>query len=69
MRSTFLRAVLIAVTAAWAQAQAGGEHSTTKLGNPFTSPVDRQAGAMFFRSQCASCHGQDGKGGAAGPDL
>src|SRR5947207_7382572 len=38
-------------------------------GNPFTSPEDRDAGAQSFKSQCAACHGLDGLGAAAGPDL
>lgn len=38
-------------------------------GNPFSTPEDRAAGEKSFRSQCASCHGLDGSGGAAGPDL
>ena len=38
-------------------------------GNPFTSPEDRDAGAQSFKSQCAACHGLDGSGAAAGPDL
>lgn len=45
------------------------QHSTTKLGNPYATPDDRMEGAVAFRSQCASCHGPDGKGGAGGPDL
>src|SRR5438034_6344485 len=38
-------------------------------GNPFTTPEDRDAGAQSFKSQCAACHGLDGSGAAAGPDL
>jgi putative heme-binding domain-containing protein len=45
------------------------QHSTTQLGNPYATPDDRLEGAVTYRSQCASCHGADGKGGAAGPDL
>ena len=37
--------------------------------NPFSSPEDLTAGTQSFRSQCAACHGLDGSGGAAGPDL
>lgn len=55
---------LIACTvAAWAQ------HSSVKLSNPFQTPQDRLEGARTYRSQCASCHGADGKGGNGGPDL
>ncbi len=46
-----------------------GQHSETALTNPFSSPDDRWRGGEFFRSQCANCHGVDGKGGASGPNL
>jgi cytochrome c oxidase cbb3-type subunit III len=46
-----------------------GQHSERALTNPFNSPGDREQGGAFFRSQCASCHGADGRGGANGPDL
>jgi len=45
------------------------QHSDTALKNPFQSPDDRARGGAFYRSQCASCHGIDGKGGAGGPNL
>ena len=45
------------------------QHSDTALKNPFQSPDDRARGGNFYRSQCASCHGIDGKGGASGPNL
>ena len=45
------------------------QHSETVISNPFSSPEDRQFGAALFRSQCANCHGMDGKGGASGPNL
>ena len=45
------------------------QHSETTLTNPFNSPGDRARGAAFFQSQCASCHGLEGKGGATGPKL
>jgi putative heme-binding domain-containing protein len=48
---------------------AAQQHSETALTNPFNSPDDRARGSVFFRSQCASCHGADGKGGATGPSL
>ena len=38
-------------------------------GNPFSSPKDRQAGAEFFRTACAACHGLTGAGGSNGPSL
>jgi len=46
-----------------------GQHSTTSLSNPYSTPEDRNEGALTFRSQCASCHGADAKGTTAGPDL
>lgn len=48
---------------------AAGQHSSATVTNPYTSPEDRAAGAESFRSLCAGCHGLDGKGGGAGPDL
>jgi len=37
--------------------------------NPYNSSADVLAGGELFRSQCATCHGSDGSGGAGGPDL
>ncbi len=45
------------------------QHSDADLKNPFQSPDDRTRGGAFFQSQCANCHGIDGKGGASGPNL
>ena len=59
---TFLLLAVYAL-AAWPQ------HSSVKLSNPFQSPRDRLEGAVTYRSQCASCHGVDGKGGHGGSDL
>jgi alcohol dehydrogenase (cytochrome c) len=36
--------------------------------NPWTTKADVAAGGVLFRSQCAQCHGRDGRG-ALGPDL
>jgi len=54
----------ILAAALWAQ-----EESVTALKNPFNEPADRAAGARIFRSQCASCHGADGRGGQGTPDF
>ncbi len=45
------------------------QESETALANPFTSDADVAAGEKTFLSQCASCHGRDGRGGGGGPDL
>jgi cytochrome c oxidase cbb3-type subunit III len=47
------------------------QESDVALSNPFTSDADVAAGEKTFLSQCASCHGRDGRGGGAGgaPDL
>jgi putative heme-binding domain-containing protein len=45
------------------------QESTTALQNPFQTDEDREAGEKTFVSQCASCHGRDGRGTTAGPDL
>ena len=44
------------------------QHSTTRT-NPFNGPADVDEGDRMFRGTCAACHGPNGKGGAAGPDL
>jgi putative heme-binding domain-containing protein len=46
-----------------------GQHKSTSSTNPFTSAMDRAAGAATYKAQCAACHGLDGKGGSEGPDL
>lgn len=48
---------------------AAAQESTTALQNPFDTDEDREAGEKTFVSQCASCHGRDGRGTSAGPDL
>jgi putative heme-binding domain-containing protein len=45
------------------------QESTTALQNPFQTDEDREAGEKTFVAQCASCHGRDGRGTTAGPDL
>jgi len=56
--------ILLVSTLSVLQAQHG-----SIIGNPFSTPDDLTAGTKSFRSQCAACHGLDGSGGAAGPDL
>jgi len=48
---------------------AAQEESSTRISNPFTTDEDRAAGAKIYQSQCASCHGLDGKGGQGTPDF
>ena len=45
------------------------QESEATMVNPFNSPEDRQEGARIFVSQCASCHGKDGRGGQGTPDM
>jgi putative heme-binding domain-containing protein len=45
------------------------QHGSTTQTNPFIAPEDREAGAILFKNQCAACHGPNGTGGAAGPNL
>jgi len=54
------------VTAAFLSAQ---EESSSAITNPFNTAEDRADGARTYLSQCASCHGRDGKGGQGTPDL
>src|SRR5689334_16257255 len=39
------------------------------IGNPFSTPQDRDAGMRLFRTACAACHGLEGGGGSNGPSL
>ena len=45
------------------------QHGSTTAVNPYTTCDHEQAGATLFRSQCAGCHGPDGTGTGAGPNL
>ena len=45
------------------------QHGSTTRSNPFNTQSDRVEGARLFRAHCAACHGPDGAGSAAGPDL
>lgn len=54
---------LVTAAAAWPQ------ESAATLENPFTSDADVARGERIFASQCASCHGLDGRGTSAAPDL
>jgi mono/diheme cytochrome c family protein len=61
------------VTFAWMAAllaiPLAAQESEAALTNPFTSDADVAGGEKIFVSQCASCHGRDGRGGGGGPDL
>ncbi|MBM3727933.1 MAG: c-type cytochrome [Acidobacteria bacterium] len=48
---------------------AAGQESTVAITNPFTTPLDIEEGSRTFLSQCANCHGRDGRGGQGTPDL
>lgn len=45
------------------------QESDAALTNPFNSDADVAGGEKIFVSQCASCHGRDGRGGGGEPDL
>lgn len=45
------------------------QESTAIITNPFNTDADIEAGGRTFLSQCASCHGRDGRGTTAAPDL
>src|ERR1051325_1365678 len=62
---TFQGVAVIAFLALPALAQ----HGSTTVVNPYTGPDDAQAGAALFRAQCAGCHGPDGGGAGAGPNI
>ena len=48
---------------------AAAQHGSSETLNPYTTPDHQRAGAALFRAQCAGCHGPDGTGTGAGPDL
>lgn len=58
--------ILILFAVGWLS---GAQESSAVLTNPFTSQSDRIEGGRIFLSQCASCHGQDGRGAQGTPDL
>jgi cytochrome c oxidase cbb3-type subunit III len=45
------------------------QHGSSTAVNPYTGPDHEKAGAALFRAQCAGCHGPDGGGTGAGPNL
>lgn len=46
-----------------------GQHGSNTAVNPYTTPLDAQAGARVYRGRCAGCHGVDASGTGAGPAL
>lgn len=58
-------AAVLLVSVALSRAQ----ESSTSLSNPFTSASDVADGERVYLSQCASCHGREGRGTSAGPDI
>ena len=45
------------------------QHGSTTAVNPYTGPEHARAGAKLYRAQCAGCHGPEGAGTGAGPNL
>jgi len=52
-----------------AEGEAGGEAEGGAAGGAEAGGGDPEAGAEVFATNCAACHGEDGHGGAGGPDL
>ena len=50
-------------------AEESGETETGAAGGGEASGGDPEAGAEVFATNCSVCHGEDGHGGAGGPDL
>ncbi|MGD9736201.1 MAG: cytochrome c [Solirubrobacterales bacterium] len=46
-----------------------GQGETGGAGGEEASGGDPEAGAEVFATNCSACHGEDGHGGAGGPDL
>ena len=63
MLNRIAAALLILIALSFAQ------ESVTSLSNPFTSAADVADGERVYLSQCASCHGREGRGTSAGPDI
>lgn len=64
-----LHAALWIAAGLLARDRAFAQESAATLQNPFTSDADVAAGEKYYMAQCASCHGRDGRGGGAGPDI
>lgn len=60
---------LKAIAAAFFSLPVLAQHGSTTAVNPYTNAEDEQAGRRLFRAQCAGCHGPDGTGTGAGPNL
>src|SRR5579871_2247929 len=41
----------------------------TAIDTPYRTKADIEAGASLFRERCASCHGDQARGGTGGPSL
>lgn len=52
-----------------ARGHALAQESAATIRNPYTSDSDIAAGEKYYLTQCAACHGRDGRGGGAGPDI
>jgi cytochrome c oxidase cbb3-type subunit 3 len=48
---------------------ATAQHGSSATVNPYNNPEHERAGAALDRAQCAGCHGRDGVGTGAGPDI
>jgi cytochrome c553 len=51
------------------EAEEGGEMEGGGVGGEEASGGDPEAGSQVFATNCSVCHGEDGHGGAGGPDL
>ncbi|MEZ5402354.1 MAG: c-type cytochrome [Bryobacteraceae bacterium] len=63
---------LVSLTAAallLPSAVAAQEESSAAITNPFNSADDLADGQRRYMSQCAGCHGRDGRGGQGTPDF
>lgn len=52
-----------------AEGAAGGDEGGAMEGGEEAAGGDPEAGAEVFATNCSVCHGEDGHGGAGGPDL
>src|SRR5713101_2204751 len=68
-RFRFLGNVIIACAATMTASQAAAQRAPDYPERPPAPPEQVARGEQLFKSNCGFCHGSDGRGGEAGPNL
>jgi mono/diheme cytochrome c family protein len=68
-RFRFLASVIIACAAIMTASQAAAQRAPDYPERPPAPPEQVARGQQLFKSNCGFCHGSDGRGGEAGPNL